>query len=65
MLGTRSWAKIKEEGGGERNREREVQARILSAYCRKLLAEIRKEAWVQNPKGSSWELMLFYISQYS
>lgn len=52
MLGTRSWAKIKEEGGGERNREREVQARILSAYCRKLLAEIRKETWVQNPKGS-------------
>lgn len=54
MLGTRSWAKIKEEGGGERNREREreVQARILSAHCRKLLAEIRKETWVQNPKGS-------------
>ena len=58
MLGTRSWAKIKEEGGGERNgerereREREAQARILSAHCRKLLAEIRKETWVQNPKGS-------------
>lgn len=51
MLGTRSWAKIK---GGRRGRgaetETEIQARILSARFRKLLAGIRKENPVQSPK---------------
>lgn len=31
--------------------ERELQARILSALCRKLLAGIQKETWFQSPRG--------------
>lgn len=55
MLGTRSWAKIK---GGRQGRgaetEIEIQARILSACFRELLAGIRKENPVQSPK-KGWQ----------